>query len=160
MQSHKLRNQLIQGQISQKLAEISHLGTVQIPGKGWVRSIRQALGMSGRQLAERMGVEPPRITEMEKAEAGGTLTLRTLRRAADALDCRLVYALVPNTSLEDTLRRQATKAARERLGRVSHSMRLEDQALGTGEEGELLRERAEDLMREMPRRLWDASADI
>jgi hypothetical protein len=71
-----------------------------------------------------------------------------------------VYALVPNTSLEDTLRRQATTAARERLKRVSHSMRLEDQALSSREEGELLRERAEELMREMPRSLWDARAGV
>jgi predicted DNA-binding mobile mystery protein A len=160
MQKQKRQNQLIQGQISQNLAKLAPLREMQHPGKGWIRSIRQALGMSGRQLAERMGVEPPRITEMEKAEAGGTLTLRTLRRAAEALDCRLVYALVPNTSLEDTLRRQATTAARERLKRVSHSMRLEDQALSSREEAELLRERAEELMREMPRSLWDARAGV
>src|SRR5262245_27532719 len=70
------------------------------PPRGWVRAIRDALGMSSRQLANRMGQSQPAVTKLERSEASGGARLDSLRRAADALDCDLVYALVPRTSLE------------------------------------------------------------
>src|SRR3981081_1654363 len=98
------------------------------PPKGWIRAIRNALGMSGRQLAARLGVRPQSIDAMEKSEARGKISLETLQRAADALDCTLVYALAPKTSLEDSIQRRARRIAQHDLRRVAHSMALEDQA--------------------------------
>jgi predicted DNA-binding mobile mystery protein A len=100
----------------------------QPPPRGWIRAIRDALGMTGVQLARRLGVKPQAIEALEKSEAAGTIKLDTLRRAAEALDCRLVYALVPNSSLESTVRERARKIALRDLGRVSHTMALEAQA--------------------------------
>src|ERR1700730_5919753 len=77
------------------------------PSKGWIRAIRDALGMTSAQLAHRLGVSQPRIIELEKSEASGTVTLNTLQRAAEALGCRLVYALVPGQPLADNLRGRA-----------------------------------------------------
>jgi predicted DNA-binding mobile mystery protein A len=142
---------------NQVSGNLKNLSAVQKPAQGWIRSVRAALGMSGRQLAERLGVEPPRVTLMEKAELTKSLTLRSLEKAAQALDCRLVYALVPNTSLEDTVHRQASSVARRRLKTVSHTMRLEDQGLRDTDEKKLLKEMTENLVREMPRSLWDES---
>jgi predicted DNA-binding mobile mystery protein A len=83
--------------------------------------------MSSQQLARRASLRSQSIDDWEKAEAKGSIQLRTLRRAADALDCTLVYALVPKTSLEDAVRSRARKIAMRDLRRVAHTMRLEDQ---------------------------------
>lgn len=100
-----------------------------VPAKGWVRAIRDALGMTTAQLASRLGVTQPRITVLEKAEVSGTVTLKTLRDTAEALDCVLVYAMVPRTSLDDALRQQVEQKVALVLTEVEHTMRLESQAV-------------------------------
>jgi len=97
------------------------------PPKGWIRAIRDALGMSGVQLAKRLGIRPQSVDALEASEASGTIQIDSLRRAAQALDCTLVYALVPNTSLEDAVSRRARKIAARDLSRVAHTMKLEAQ---------------------------------
>jgi predicted DNA-binding mobile mystery protein A len=100
------------------------------PPKGWVRAIRDALGMTGVQFAQRLQIRPQSVGALEKSEATGSIQLKTLRRAAEALDCTLVYALVPNTSLDDVMRTRARKIALRELGRVAHTMKLEAQGTG------------------------------
>jgi predicted DNA-binding mobile mystery protein A len=98
------------------------------PPKGWIRAIRDALGISSQQLAKRASVRSSQsIDDWEKAEANDSIQLKTLRRAAEAMDCILIYALVPKTSLEDAVRSRARKIAMRDLGRLAHTMRLEDQ---------------------------------
>lgn len=99
------------------------------PPRGWMRAIRQALGMTTRQLAARMGVGVSRIPVIEKAEVTGSTTLRTLRQAAAAMNCTLLYAFVPNEPLDDILRRRAEQRVRSDIARLDHTMRLENQAL-------------------------------
>jgi predicted DNA-binding mobile mystery protein A len=120
-----------------------------------VRAIREALGMSTTELAERLGVAQSRVSAIEHGEALGTIKLGTLRRAADALDCDLVYALVPRTTLSDAVRRQALRKAAAHLRNVQHHMRLEDQAVLGSEEDEL-----EDVVRELidRRGLWSKAS--
>ena len=98
------------------------------PATGWIRAIRDALGMSREQLGRRVSLRPQTIDDWEKAEASGAIQLKTLRRAAEALDCTLVYALVPRTSLQDAVNARARRIALRELGRVAHTMTLEDQA--------------------------------
>ena len=100
------------------------------PPKGWIRAIRDALGINGVQFARRLGVRPQSVEALEKSEAEGTIQLKTLRRAAGALDCTLVYALVPNTSLAGIIDARARKIAMRDLGRVAHTMKLEAQGTG------------------------------
>ena len=97
------------------------------PVRGWIKAVRQAIGMSSSQLARRLGVKQPTITEMEQSEMRGTIQLATLRRAAEALDCTLVYVLIPNKPLKTIVRDRAQKLARRRLEAVDHTMLLEDQ---------------------------------
>lgn len=126
------------------------------PPRGWIKAIREALGMTTAQLAARIGVSQPRITQLEKAETDGTVTLNTLRHAAEGLDCTLVYVLVPNSSFEQTVRRQAAKIADKQLARTHQTMKLENQAM---HEAEMKTERdrlVQSLLAESPRRLWDA----
>jgi predicted DNA-binding mobile mystery protein A len=125
-----------------------------VPPKGWIRAIRDALGMSGVQLAKRLKVSPQTVEAMEKSEAAGTIQLNTLKRAAEALDCTLVYALIPRTSLENTVKNRARQIANAALARVSHTMKLEDQ--DTGDED--LEARIEDYIRHIKDRdLWNGT---
>lgn len=122
------------------------------PTRGWIRAIRQALGMTTVQLAKRMGVRQPSVVTIEQSEVKGTIELATLRRAAEALDCTLVYALIPNKTLEATVKERARAFARRRLKPVEHSMLLEDQQVKHNE-GDA---RLEDIIRETnPSRFWD-----
>jgi predicted DNA-binding mobile mystery protein A len=111
------------------------------PAKGWLRAVRDALGMTTAQYARRLGVSQPRIIELEQSEASGSVTLNTLQRAAEALGCRLVYVLLPERPLADTVRERAeTLAARQ----------LADKQVSK----DLHRQRIEELLRR-PARLWD-----
>jgi predicted DNA-binding mobile mystery protein A len=93
------RKRLMLEQLDATFDRLSCLRSVQRPAKGWLRAAREALGMSGKQFARRLAVSPPRITVLEKEELTGSVTIKTMRHAAEALDCVFVYALVPRTSL-------------------------------------------------------------
>jgi predicted DNA-binding mobile mystery protein A len=84
------------------------------PPVGWIRVIRDAIGMTAAQLAKRLGVSQQRALVIEQAETSGSITLASLARAADALDCELIYAVVPRTSLERLVEDRAAKLARDR----------------------------------------------
>ena len=150
----KDRRRLVREQLDKTLSKFAGLKSLSLPPKGWIRAVREALGMSGANFAERLGVKPPRITKLERDELSGSVTIKTMRQAAEALDCQFVYALVPRESLESTVRRQAESVAGMRLNRVSHSMRLEDQQLSNKEMKKALSDAVEDLVRTMPKDLW------
>jgi predicted DNA-binding mobile mystery protein A len=99
------------------------------PPRGWIRAVRDALGMTTGELGRRAGVTQSRVSQLERAEEDGSIKLDTLMRVAEALDCTLVYALVPNTSLTDSVRRQARAKAAATMAGITHTMRLEDQAV-------------------------------
>lgn len=152
MQSKHRR--IMRDQLDKTFEKLNGLRGMQPPVKGWLRSIREALGMSGKQLGERIGVSQPRVVQMEKDELSGALTLKTMRQAAEAMDCMLVYALVPRTSLEETIRHQAQKIAEQRLSRTSHSMLLEDQQVSNDEQQKMLEDKMDDLIRNIPNDFW------
>ncbi len=131
--------------LDSKLDAIRRSSDVLRPSKGWVKAIREALGMSAEQLATRIGVTKPRVYEIEKAEISGSITLNSLERAAHALECKLVYTLVPRLPLQETVEMRALEIAKKRISVTSHSMILEDQALYETE----LREQIETLAREL-----------
>lgn len=122
------------------------------PPKGWIRAIRDALGMSSEQLGRRLSLRSQSIDDWEKTEANGSIQLATLRRAADALDCTLVYALIPKTSLEETVQSRARRIAMRELRRVAHTMKLEDQATDDIDQKEQIAEYIRDHVKE--RDLW------
>jgi len=105
-----------------------------VPRSGWLRAIRNALGMSGADLAHRLGVTAPAVFELEKNERAGTIRLDSLRKAAEALDCTLVYGFVPKRGLAETVRARAEELANEELRHVGQTMALEDQAVPIQEE--------------------------
>ncbi|MAF84044.1 MAG: mobile mystery protein A [Gammaproteobacteria bacterium] len=115
--------------IDKRLIELRNSQGLIRPPRGWIKAIREALGMNSKQLAKRMGVSQPRASEIEKNEVVGSLTLDTLQRAANALECQLVYAFIPREPLQDLVEERANKLARTRLQATSHSMALEDQSI-------------------------------
>jgi predicted DNA-binding mobile mystery protein A len=122
------------------------------PIRGWIRALRDALGMTAEQLGERMGISQPTVQRLELSEAGGSIQLSSLRRAAAALDCEVIYALVPRRSLQATYDEAAMAVARRELRRIGHTMALEDQAVGDEEDKERLRRFIADELD--PRELW------
>ena len=125
------------------------------PSSGWLRAIREALGMTTRQLAERMHVGASRIPAIEKAEISGAKTLKTMRQGATAMNCIFVYAFVPIKPLEDIVRERAIQKARHDVARIDHTMRLENQALSKSDlEAEQQRE-IDMILSGSLRGLWD-----
>jgi len=122
--------------LDERLSALKPVNRFTVPPKGWVRAIRDSLGMSAAQLGLRMGVKPQSVADLEKSEARGTVQLQTLKRAAESLGCTLVYALVPNSSLDETVHTRAREVAREELARIWHSMDLESQNLSNSEKDE------------------------
>ena len=109
--------------------------------------------MNAEQLGNRMGVSQPRVIALEHGEAAGAINLKTLHRAAKALNCTLVYALVPNESLEQMVRKQAHEVAADHLDAAEHTMALEGQA-SPADRRERLTETIDALMKSGSRALW------
>lgn len=116
--------------LDERLLPLKPQDRFDVPPKGWIRAVRDALGMTGVQLAKRLKISPQSVVALEKSEKNGAIKVETLRRAAEALGCTLVYALVPNTSLERAVSDRARKLAMRDLGRVAHTMKLEAQGTG------------------------------
>ncbi|MDO9567651.1 MAG: mobile mystery protein A [Candidatus Desulfaltia sp.] len=149
------QKKLVVEQLSSTLNCFKILKTIIPPPKGWIRAIRDALGINGRQFAQRLEVNKSRITRIEHDEVTGNVTLRTMLRAAEALDCVFVYGLVPKTSLQDTIKKQANLVAKKQMMRVSHTMLLEDQGLSEKEKKKAFDNTVEELVQTMPKSLWD-----
>jgi predicted DNA-binding mobile mystery protein A len=125
------------------------------PVTGWAKAIRGALGISVRQMSRRAGLSRTSITSAETGEAKGTVQFDTLRGLADALDCDLVYALVPRTSLAHTIEAQASRKAAALVGRVADSMKLEAQGVDDEATEHQVRDLAAKLLRDRGRDFWD-----
>ena len=122
-------------QLGRSLESYQAAQKVPRPSKGWIHAIRQALGVSSGELARQLGTSRQLPLQLEKSEAEDRITLKSLRAAADALECDLVYALVPRAaSMEELIDRRVRAEARQRVLGVEHSMALEDQAAGNLDE--------------------------
>lgn len=138
-------------QLDQSLAPFKGISR---PFKGYVREIRDALEMTSRQLAERMGVSQSTVMDVEESERRGTVNIKTLERAAAAMGCRVVYALVPETSLEALVTQQAQRRAKQLSATVFRSMALEKQQTSSIDSDDLIAELAADILRKGTSELW------
>jgi len=138
--------------LDERLQQFARITHAEVPGRGWIKAIRESLGMTTTQLAKRLGIKQPSVIALEQSETKGTIELATLHRVAAALDCRLVYALVPKTTLELAVREKARAFARRRRAAVEHSMLLENQKV----EERASEARLDEIVRETnPRLFWD-----
>ena len=147
---------LVIRQLDRKLKELDLLQRVSLPDDGWIKAIRKALGMSQRQLGEKIGITPQSVRELEQREKEGTITLNTLKQAGIALDMQLIYSFVlPNGTLENRIEERAYAMASKIIGRTSNTMRLEDQENTDNRIKAAIDEMMEDLKRDLPGKLWD-----
>ena len=142
-------------QLDKKLIPLQKSDVMARPPRGWIKAIREALGLTTRQFAKRISLSQSSMVEIEQAEVSGSITLNSLRRAAEALDCRLVYALVPTEPLEETVEKRARAKARQRLKKIRHTMALENQSVDAADEEEQLNQLAQNLLAQSGSALWD-----
>lgn len=143
-------------QLDKKMAQLAGAKNLTFPGEGWVYALRTALGMSLRQLGNRLGITPQGVKDIERREKDGSITLQRLREVAAALDMHLVYGLVPkDQSLEKMIEKRAYELAREIVLKTSHTMHLENQGLDDKAVKAAIEKRAEKIKNELPKNLWN-----
>jgi predicted DNA-binding mobile mystery protein A len=142
-------------QLDTRFSKLRSLAQVVRPPRGWIRAIREALGMTTGQLAKRLGVHQPRVIELERGEATGNITVKSLERAAEALGCRLVYVFVPKEPLADMIRKRASVIADHQLASVEQTMRLEAQGVNDKAQHHEAHQRLIEKLLRRPARLWD-----
>ena len=142
-------------QLEQEIKKLQIATQVNRPALGWIKAIREAFGMTARQLGKRLNVSQQRVSELEKNEKEGTAALKSMQMAAEALNCEFVYFLVPRESIEKTMEKQAEQVALKRLTTLSHSMELEDQLVSKKEQHRQIIEFAKELVDTKPRELWN-----
>ncbi len=145
---------LARKQLDKRLDPLRGSQTLLCPPRGWIKAIREALGLTTAQLGVRLGVSQPRVVDIEKAEKTKTLTLATLERAANAMDCKLVYGFVPKKSLQEMVKERARKIARKRLETTRHSMVLEAQSVSLEDETEQLEAMVQKILEKAGSELW------
>jgi predicted DNA-binding mobile mystery protein A len=128
---------------------------LQTPPEGWLRTVRNALGMSGSQLAKKMGVSRARIAQVEQAELRGGVTLKSMQATAEAMGCRFVYAIVPPERVEDVIMAQARKKATAVVGTASKHMALESQTLPNDKMAQEVERLTREIAQEMSPDFWN-----
>jgi len=143
-------------QLNNKMGDFALLKQVAIPPTGWIKAIRTAIGMSMQQLGKKLSVSKQAILDIEKREKSGSITIKSLKEIARALDMQLVYGFVPNDgSLDALIEKRATELASQIVLRTSNTMKLEDQGNTNTRIEKAIKERAEAFKNEMPKILWD-----
>ena len=142
--------------LNRKMQGFAKLKEVAIPPTGWIKAIRTALGMSMQQLGNRLNVSKQGVMDMEKREKDGSITIKSLREIARAMDMQLVYGFVPNDgSLDALIEKRATELAIQIVMRTANTMKLEDQANSKTRIEAAIKERAAAIKNEKPKILWD-----
>jgi len=143
-------------QLNSKMLGFASLKEVAMPPTGWIRAIRTAIGMSMQQLGNKLNITKQGVMDIEKREKDGSITIKSLRGIARAMDMQLVYGFVPNDgSLDALIEKRATELATQIVMRTANTMKLEDQANSKKRIEAAIRERATAIQNEMPKILWD-----
>jgi predicted DNA-binding mobile mystery protein A len=143
-------------QLNSKMLAFTSLQKIAPPPTGWIKAIRNAIGMSMLQMGKRLSITKQSVQDIERREKDGSISIKALREAARALDMQLVYGFVPNDgSLEQLIDRKAKELATQIVQRTSNSMKLEDQENSKQRIEKAIEERATIIKNEMPKTLWD-----
>jgi predicted DNA-binding mobile mystery protein A len=120
--------------VDRQVSAMASIRQPQTPPKGWIATIRVALGMPQDVLGARLRMPKQRVSQLEKREQSGDIKLSQLREVAEALNCDFVYALLPREPLEAVVERRSREIAKRQLSAVERTMQLEDQATGISED--------------------------
>ena len=152
----KENKKLYLGHIDKKIKSFRAVSRLSEFPRGWVYSIRTALGMSLQQLGDRLKITPQSVKEIEDREKNKTISLKTLEDVARALDMKLIYGFYPRaTSLEKMIEQRAESLAKQIVLKTSKTMQLEDQGNSKARIKKAVAERKKELIDTIPRHLWD-----
>ena len=136
--------------LDKKIFDLKSVKNIVPQPSGWIKTVREAIGMTVSQLAARLGVTQPRITKMESNE--DNLKLSTMKKAAEAMNCEFVYYFKPRTTFQNLVDEQAQKKAAEVLKIVNVNMALENQEIA---EDEAVKDFASDLINTKIKQIWN-----
>ena len=148
---------VVREQLDKKLDSLKAFASSGMPEQGWIKTVREALGLSARQLGDKAGIDQSRVSRLENAEKDGSLKLSSLQKIAKGLNMRFVYGFMSEDTLEQVVRAQAKKIALKRLKRLNDTMRLEKQELSAEEQKKTLEDMVEKILIDQPKDLWDES---
>jgi predicted DNA-binding mobile mystery protein A len=140
--------------LDQEIARYAHVSGP--PSKGWIRTIRTALNMTLYQMGKTLGIAPSNVLDMERREKDGSISLKTLQKAAAALNLKLVYGFLPlEGTLEKMIENRALIIARKIVSQTDTTMKLEDQQVSKHRLEKSIKELADEIKNELPKYLWD-----
>lgn len=152
MRNNKLQFQ----QLNEKIDQLTGLQHVIVPPIGWIKAIRNGIGMSMEQLGKKLSITKQGVMDIEKREKEGAITIKSLQEIAKAIDMKLVYGFVPNEGdLEQMIETRAIEMAKKIVERTSNTMKLEDQANSKERIEKAIKERASEIINKTPKILWD-----
>lgn len=152
MRNNKLQFQ----QLNEKIDQLTGLQHAIVPPIGWIKAIRNGIGMSMEQLGKKLSITKQGVMDIEKREKEGAITIKSMQEIAKAMDMKLVYGFVPNSgSLEQMIETRALEMATKIVERTSNTMKLEDQANSKERIEKAIKERASEIINKTPKILWD-----
>lgn len=159
----KLSKKSIQNQqkiLDNKIKDLILLRNTPKPRSGWLKALRTGLGLSTRQLGQKLGVTHQVVMRIEKGEVEGTATIDSIQKVANAMDCTFIYAVVPakHLSLDALLEEKALSLARRIVAEVSHSMTMEDQKVEKNFTEDQIKQLAKKLKEDLDPRIWGSDS--
>jgi predicted DNA-binding mobile mystery protein A len=152
MRNNKLQFQ----QLNEKIDQLNGLQHAIVPPIGWIKAIRNGIGMSMEQLGKKLSITKQGVMDIEKREKEGAISIKSMQEIAKAMDMKLVYGFVPNAgSLEQMIETRAIEMATKIVERTSNTMKLEDQANSKERIEKAIKERASEIINNTPKILWD-----
>lgn len=143
-------------QLDQKLKPFLKTRVVLVPERGWINTIRTTLNMTMAQLGSKLNITRQGVKRIEESEANDTITLKSLKDVANAMDLKFVYALVPkNGTIDDLINEKSRKLAQKIVLRANQNMKLEDQGIGEEKISKTIKDLANEIKREVRKSLWD-----
>lgn len=152
MRNNKLQFQ----QLNEKMDQLTGLQHVIVPPIGWIKAIRNGIGMSMEQLGKKLSITKQGVMDIEKREKKGAITIKSMQEIGKAMDTQFVYGFVPKAgSLEQMIEYRALEIASKIVERTSTTMKLEDQANSKERIEKAIKERATEIINKTPKILWD-----
>ena len=152
MRNNKLQFQ----QLNEKILQLAGMQHVIVPPIGWIKAIRNGIGMSMEQLGKKLSITKQGVMDIEKREKEGAITIKSMQEIAKAMDTKFVYGFVPNAgSLEKMIETRALEIAKTIVQRTSTTMKLEDQVNSKERIEKAIKERATEIINKTPKILWD-----
>jgi predicted DNA-binding mobile mystery protein A len=142
-------------QLDKQLSSIKPTLNFARPICGWIKTIRNALGMTSHQFAKRIGISQARVSAIEAGEPEDSLTLKTVKEAAAALNCKFVYFLIPEKKFEEIVNEQAIKFIKSNTKLVAHSMKLENQGISSSDSDDFTKILVEEILQKNASKIWD-----